>query len=102
MKANVLETQYPILCEGTRRQRGDLALALLLYCRDDSVRLRQIMDVLLDKSRYETPSFVGERTKHATTKQDKENDSGSTNREESTTTTSKNRGGFGIPQRYGR
>ena len=102
MKANVLETQYPILCEGTRRQRGDLALALLLYCRDDQTRLRQVMEVLLDKSRYETPSFVGERTKDATVKQDKENDAENSKPEESTGSIPKNRGGFGQPLRRGR
>jgi len=60
MKGNALETQYPMLCEGTRRQRGDLALALLLYCRDDSARIRQIMEVLLDKNRYDLPNVAGE------------------------------------------
>ena len=65
MKGNVLETQYPMLCEGTRRQRGDLALALLLHCRNDSSRIRQVMDVLLDKSRYDAPSNAGEnQSKH--------------------------------------
>lgn len=61
MKGNALETQYPMLCEGTRRQRGDLALALLLHCRDNSTRIRQIMDVLLDKNRYDLPTITGEK-----------------------------------------
>lgn len=56
MKGNVLENRYPMLCEGTRRQRGDLALALLLHCRDDTSRIRQVMDVLLDKNRYDLPN----------------------------------------------
>lgn len=59
MKGNALENHYPMLCEGTRRQRGDLALALLVYCRDDAARIRQIMDVLLDKNRYELPGVAG-------------------------------------------
>ena len=56
MKGNALENRYPLLCEGTRQQRGDLALALLVYSRDDSSRIRQIMDVLLDKNRYDLPN----------------------------------------------
>ena len=48
-----------MLCEGTRRQRGDLALALLLHCRDDTSRIRQVMDVLLDKNRYDLPNSTG-------------------------------------------
>ena len=48
-----------MLCEGTRRQRGDLALALLLHCRDDTSRIRQVMDVLLDKNRYDLPNNTG-------------------------------------------
>ena len=59
MKGNVLENQYPMLCEGTRRQRGDLALALLLHCREDTSRIRQVMDVLLDKTRYDLPNVTG-------------------------------------------
>ena len=59
MKGNVLENQYPMLCEGTRRQRGDLALALLLHCREDTCRIRQVMDVLLDKTRYNLPNVTG-------------------------------------------
>ena len=98
----MLETQYPILCEGTRRQRGDLALALLLYCRDDSGRLRQVMDVLLDKSRYDTPSFIKERTKHTPAKQDKANGSENLKHEEDTGTLAKTCGGSGIPLRRAR
>merc|ERR1719210_3103471 len=41
LKANV--------SEGTRRQRGDLALTLLVCYKEDPHRLTRIMDKLLDK-----------------------------------------------------
>ena len=103
MKANVLETQYPMLCEGTRRQRGDLALALLVHCRDNSARLRDVMDVLLDKNRYETPNAEtkpgdkNERTgeEHCSRKQDGNNGT-------RTSTIPRPQGGFPPPPRRGR
>ena len=49
LKANVSEAEHPLLCEGTRRQRGDLALAMLLHYKDDSEKLAKIMDKLLDR-----------------------------------------------------
>ena len=49
LKANVSEADHPLLCEGTRRQRGDLALNLLVTYKDDPERLARIMDKLLDK-----------------------------------------------------
>jgi len=49
LKANVSEADHPLLCEGTRRQRGDLALNLLVTYKDDPERLTRIMDKLLDK-----------------------------------------------------
>ncbi|XP_017485788.1 PREDICTED: zinc finger SWIM domain-containing protein 8-like, partial [Rhagoletis zephyria] len=49
LKANVSEADHPLLCEGTRRQRGDLALTLLVYYKDSKDRLNKIMDKLLDK-----------------------------------------------------
>ena len=33
MKANVSEADHPLLCEGTRRQRGDMALLLHAPCQ---------------------------------------------------------------------
>lgn len=49
MKINLSEAEHPLLCEGIRRQRGDLALALLLYNKDCEDRLNLILDKLLDK-----------------------------------------------------
>lgn len=49
LKANVSEADHPLLCEGTRRQRGDLALAMLLYYKDDPDKLAKTMEKLLDR-----------------------------------------------------
>ncbi|XP_047984423.1 zinc finger SWIM domain-containing protein 8 homolog [Leguminivora glycinivorella] len=49
LKANVSEAEHPLLCEGTRRQRGELALTLLAFYKDDSVKLARIMNKLLDR-----------------------------------------------------
>lgn len=49
LKANVSEAEHPLLCEGTRRQRGDLAISLLVHYKSDQAKLTQIMDKLLDK-----------------------------------------------------
>ena len=38
LKANVCEADHPLLCEGTRRQRGDLALLLLVHYKDQPER----------------------------------------------------------------
>jgi hypothetical protein len=52
MKANVSESQHSLLCEGIRRQKGDLALTLLLTYKDDEQRLLKIMDKILDRDVY--------------------------------------------------
>ena len=49
LKANVSEADHPLLCEGTRRQRGDLALLLLVHYKDQPERLAKIMEKILDK-----------------------------------------------------
>uniref|UniRef100_A0AAR5NXW5 Zinc finger SWIM domain-containing protein 8 n=1 Tax=Dendroctonus ponderosae TaxID=77166 RepID=A0AAR5NXW5_DENPD len=49
LKANVSEADHPLLCEGTRRQRGELAIALLTFYKDDSYKICRIMEKLLDK-----------------------------------------------------
>lgn len=49
LKANVSEADHPLLCEGTRRQRGDLVLTLLLHYKDDPMKLTRIMEKLLDR-----------------------------------------------------
>jgi hypothetical protein len=48
-KPSVSESDYPIYCEGIRRQKGDLALSLLLTFKDDQGRLLKILDKILDK-----------------------------------------------------
>lgn len=49
LKANVSEADHPLLCEGTRRQRGELAIVLLVFYKDDPNKIARIMDKLLDK-----------------------------------------------------
>ena len=49
-KLRVPESEYPLLCEAVRRQRGDLALKLLVRFKDDKSALGTILDKLLDKS----------------------------------------------------
>lgn len=49
LKANVSEADHPLLCEGTRRQRGELAIALLVFYKDDCWKVARIMDRLLDR-----------------------------------------------------
>ena len=49
LKANVSEADQPLLCEGTRRQRGDLAVMLLVHYKDDPDKLAKIMEKLLDR-----------------------------------------------------
>ncbi len=49
LKANVSEADHPLLCEGTRRQRGDLSVMLLVHYKDDPDKLAKIMDKLLDR-----------------------------------------------------
>ena len=97
MRSNILETQYPILCEGIRRQRGDLAISLLDYCKDNPCRLKAVKEVLLDKSRYEGPSFVSEAERQNDARQN-ENDK----KKSEDSSGVKVRGGFGLPNRRGR
>ena len=49
LKTNVSEADHPLLCEGTRRQRGDLALLLLVHYKDQPEKLAKIMEKILDK-----------------------------------------------------
>lgn len=49
LKANVSEADHPLLCEGTRRQRGELAIVLLVFYKDDPAKVARIMDRLLDR-----------------------------------------------------
>ncbi|XP_013381125.1 zinc finger SWIM domain-containing protein 8 [Lingula anatina] len=49
LKANISEAEHPLLCECTRRQRGDLAIAMLVHYKDDPIKLSKIMDKILDR-----------------------------------------------------
>lgn len=49
VKVHLLEVDHPLLCEGTRRQRGELALSLLIHYKDDQEKLDSILKHLLDK-----------------------------------------------------
>ena len=42
MKANIAEADHPLLCESTRRQRGEMAIAMLVHYKDDQVRLSRV------------------------------------------------------------
>jgi hypothetical protein len=43
MKANVSEAEHPLLCESTRRQRGELAIAMLVQYKDDMSKLSKVL-----------------------------------------------------------
>ncbi|BFZ03243.1 hypothetical protein BsWGS_06282 [Bradybaena similaris] len=61
MKANIAEADHPLLCESTRRQRGELAISMLVHYKDDQIKLSKIMDKLLDKEvqqQYKAPSLI--------------------------------------------
>ena len=42
LKANVSEADHPLLCEGTRRQRGDLAISMLVHYKDNQNKLSKV------------------------------------------------------------
>ncbi|KAK3090543.1 hypothetical protein FSP39_012583 [Pinctada imbricata] len=73
LKANVSEAEHPLLCESTRRQRGELAIAMLVHYKDDPQKLSRIMDKLLDKEihqQYKAPSlmnYLGVKTSNHST-----------------------------------
>lgn len=45
MKANVSEAEHPLLCESTRRQRGELAIAMLVQYKDDMSKLSKVREI---------------------------------------------------------
>ncbi|XP_050525577.1 zinc finger SWIM domain-containing protein 8 homolog [Daktulosphaira vitifoliae] len=49
MKSNISEADHPLLCEGIRRQRGELALNILIRYKNNPTRLAMAMDKLLDR-----------------------------------------------------
>lgn len=46
MKTTVSEAEHPLLCEGTRRVKGDLALALMITYKDDQSKLKKVTSPL--------------------------------------------------------
>lgn len=46
LKANVSEAEHPLLCEGTRRHRGDLAVTLLVHYKDYQDKLEKVFTFL--------------------------------------------------------
>jgi len=42
LKANISEAEHPLLCEGTRRQRGELIIAMLMHYKDDQTKLSRV------------------------------------------------------------
>ena len=61
MKTEILETEYPMLCEGIRRQRGELIIALLDFSKDNTTCLQQVKECLLDKKRYRLEAHFSDR-----------------------------------------
>jgi hypothetical protein len=47
LKANVAEAEHPLLCEGTRRQRGDLALSMMVHYKDDQNKLGKVCEKVI-------------------------------------------------------
>jgi len=47
MKANVSEADHPLLCESTRKQRGELAVSMLTHYKDDLPKLSKVGGQLL-------------------------------------------------------
>lgn len=45
MKTTVSEAEHPLLCEGTRRVKGDLALALMITYKDDQNKLKKVLTI---------------------------------------------------------
>jgi len=46
LKGNVSEAEHPLLCEGTRRQKGELAVAMLVQYKDDTAKLARVSILL--------------------------------------------------------
>lgn len=52
MKTTVSEAEHPLLCEGTRREKGDLALALMITYKDDQSKLKKVFEELKPTTIY--------------------------------------------------
>uniref|UniRef100_F1KPY7 Zinc finger SWIM domain-containing protein n=1 Tax=Ascaris suum TaxID=6253 RepID=F1KPY7_ASCSU len=52
MKLLVSEADHPMLCESTRRQRGELAITMLIRYKDCTEKLAVVLDCLLDPTMH--------------------------------------------------
>jgi len=52
LKGNVSEAEHPLLCEGTRRQKGELAVTMLVQYKDDTTKLARVSIHLLTLVRF--------------------------------------------------
>lgn len=61
MKTTVSEAEHPLLCEGTRREKGDLALALMITYKDDQARLKKVRGcgTEVHRQRADFTTFLG-------------------------------------------
>lgn len=59
MKTTVSEAEHPLLCEGTRREKGDLALALMITYKDDQSKLKKVSFPLKEEREKEGLGFDG-------------------------------------------
>lgn len=59
MKTTVSEAEHPLLCEGTRREKGDLALALMITYKDDQSKLKKVSFPLKGEREKEGLGFDG-------------------------------------------
>jgi len=42
LKANISEAQHPLICEGTRKQKSELAIAMMVHYKDDQYKLDKV------------------------------------------------------------
>lgn len=59
MKTTVSEAEHPLLCEGTRREKGDLALALMITYKDDQSKLKKVSFSLKGERENEDKTVFG-------------------------------------------
>lgn len=59
MKTTVSEAEHPLLCEGTRREKGDLALALMITYKDDQSKLKKVSFPLKGEREMEGKPCLG-------------------------------------------
>jgi hypothetical protein len=57
MKSQLAECDHALLCERHRRERGDLALAMLVHVKDNQERVGQVLHRLLDPDMHKL--YVG-------------------------------------------